>query len=183
MTGTRRRWLGKTAYVVTYAAVGAFCVSLVLAVASALSGAGASGVKFGQFVLGWFLFVYAALKLRPTAAWKRDPESEQATSARVEQATEPVEEDERSDEEKAAAAASVLNPFTSTDGRIGANRSGPDDFGEERGGAFARYVARIPPAALFSLQPDDRPGTGVTVGATALCLLAVSFLLEVAFGV
>ncbi|GAA0649759.1 DUF7555 family protein [Salarchaeum japonicum] len=185
MTGTRRRWLGKTAYVVTYAAAGAFCVSLVLAAVSALYSAGASGVKFGQFVLGWLLLGYAAIKLRPTAAWKRDTESDEATSARVERTADPVEDDERSDREKAAAAASVLNPFASADGRVGADRSGPDNFGEEEAesGTFARYVARLPPAALVPLHPNDRPRDGVTVAATAVCLLVVSFALEVAFGV
>ncbi|MGB9986983.1 DUF7555 family protein [Salarchaeum japonicum] len=185
MSGKRRRWLGKTAYTVTYAVVAALGVSLALAAVSALYDAGASGVKFGQFVVGWLLLGYAAIKLRPTAAWKRDSESDQATSARVEQTADPAaEDDERSDREKAAAAASVLNPFASTDGRVGADRSGPDDFGEaERGGTVARYVARLPPASLVPLHPDDRPRAGVTVGATALCLLAVSFLIEVALGV
>lgn len=187
MTGARGRWLGKAAYIVTYAAVGTLGVSIALAAVSALYSAGASGVKFGQFVAGWLVLGYAALKLRPTAAWKRETESDEATSARVQQTADPVDEDdERSDREKATDAANVLNPFTGGGrrSRVDANGRGPDDFGEEeRGGTVARLAARLPPASLVPLQPADRPGAGVTAGATALCLLAVSFVLEVSFGV
>lgn len=52
-------------------------LTLVLALVSALvslpTGAGWTGVKFGLFVLGLFVFGVAALDLRPTPRWRDEP--------------------------------------------------------------------------------------------------------------
>lgn len=176
---SRRRVLGKTAYAVTYAVAGTAAVTAVVGVASFALGAGLSGVKVGQFVVGWLLFGWAALGLRPKAAWKRDWEAEETASERIERATET--EEDADDREKAEESARMLDPFSDRRPRRSGNRE--DDLGTEGEWSFRDVVGRLPPASLVSLTATDRPREAVCHGLTAVCVLGVSFALEAVLGV
>lgn len=176
---SRQRVLGKTAYALTYAVAGTVAVTAVLGVASFALGAGLGGVKVGQFVVGWLLFGWAALGLRPKAAWKRDWEAEETASERIERATET--EDDADDREKAEESARMLDPFSDRRPRRSGNRE--DDLGAAGEWSFRAVVGRLPPASLVSLPAADRPREAVCHGLTAVCVLGVSFALEAVLGV
>lgn len=176
---SRRRVLGKTAYAVTYAVAATAAVTAALGVASVALGAGLSGVKVGQFVVGWLLFGWAAISLRPKAAWKRDWEAEETASERIERATET--EDDADDREKAEESARMLDPFSDRRPRRSGNRE--DDIGEEREWSVRNAVGRLPPASLVALPEADRPREAVCHALTAVCVLGVSFALEAVLGV
>lgn len=174
----RERFVGRVAYVATYAVAFTVVFSAVVAAVSLLLGLTLSTVKFAQFVLGWLLFGFAALKLRPKAAWKRDWEAEKTTSERVDRGED--EDDEESEREKIEETARFLNPFTR--GRSTRTSDPQSDFGDPDDGRFRRLVDALPPASVWPIPRSARPRDGVVFAATALCMLFVSFVLEAAFG-
>jgi len=175
----RERFVGRVAYVVTYAAAFTAVFSVGLAVVSLLVGLSLSTVKFGQFVLGWLLFGYAALKLRPRAAWKEDWEADRTTEERLNRG-DPDDDEEESEREKAEETARFMNPFTrGSSKRTSDPQTRSDENGDSR---FRSLVDSLPPASLWPIPRSARPRDGVVFAATAVFMLFVSFVLEAVFG-